>query len=272
MRKPSGIIALLTDFGLKDPYVAIMKAVILKINPVAVIIDISHEVPSFDIDRGALVLWASYKYFPPGTVFVCVVDPGVGSARKSIAIASKNYYFVGPDNGLMYLAAEEDGFEEIVYLENEEYFLHPVSHTFHGRDIFSPVAAWISKGVKLSELGPRVSAGKLVKPSISILKSIEGETIKLKAIYIDKFGNVALSARFSTVFRALGLSYSKPVTVETKSFRGKATVAKTFAEVNEGELAFYENSFGLAELGVFKGSAAEELGVKKGEEIVLSIT
>ncbi|RLE81209.1 MAG: hypothetical protein DRJ52_04700 [Thermoprotei archaeon] len=269
MRSPCGVVALLTDFGLEDVYVAVMKAVILRINPKATIIDITHNIPSFDIEKGALALWGSFKYFPAGTVFVCVVDPSVGSERRGIALATKNYYFVGPDNGLMYLAAHEDSVEKVVVLENEEYFLRPVSYTFHGRDIFSPVAAWITKGVPLEDFGSSIAPESLIKPSVKFGVEKVDNTVFLKVLYIDKFGNVALSTRFRELTKLLEINYGDLIAVSTDKKLEKAVVTRTFADVSPGELTLYENSFGLAELGVFKGNASERLSVKRGDKVFL---
>jgi len=270
VRKPSGIIALLTDFGLDDVYVGVMKGVIHSINPAARVVDLTHGIPSFDVNAGSIALWSAYRYFPPGSIFVCVVDPGVGSGRRAIAAASTNYYFIGPDNGLVTLAAMEDGLEMAVELRNDRYFLKPVSRTFHGRDIFAPAAAWITRGVKLSELGPALDPKSLAMPPVGIGFRRERGGVLARAVYIDKFGNVWLSVRFEGLLGELGVGYGDEVLVSAGDRSAMARVCGTFSEVGRGEYAVYENSFGLAEVGMFLGSAARALGVEEGCEVLIS--
>jgi S-adenosylmethionine hydrolase len=180
-------IALLTDFGLKDNFVGVMKGVITAINPKAKIIDICHSVSSYDINRAAFLLFASFSYFPKGTIFLAVVDPGVGSNRRAIAIKTENYYFIGPDNGILSLATAKDGIEKAVLLNNKKYFLKNVSSTFHARDIFAPIAAHISKGVNIRTLGRRINEIEKIKLGEPTVK---GNILTAQIIYADKFGNL----------------------------------------------------------------------------------
>ena len=152
MRNP--IITLLTDFGLKDPYVASMKGVILRINPRCTLVDITHRNPH-DIEEGAFILANAYSTFPKGTIHLSVVDPGVGSPRKPILLVTKNYFFVGPDNGLFTFAAKREKVKQAIALTNPKFFLPQVSTTFHGRDLFAPVAAHLSLGVKPKDFWAR---------------------------------------------------------------------------------------------------------------------
>ncbi len=267
MKPPCGVIAFLTDFGYRDPYVAAMKGVALSINPAAKLVDVSHEVPSFDVDAGAFTLLASYRYFPPGTVFVVVVDPGVGSGRRAIAIATRSYYFVGPDNGVLIPAAEDDGIELVVELSNPEYWRHPVSASFHGRDIFTPAAAWISRGVPLRALGRVVDPTTLVRRGIELRMAVEGGCAKLRVIHIDKFGNVVLSQRFDELARAIGLSTGSRARVVARGREFVARVLRVFSEAGRGELVLYRDSFDFAELAVNLGSARDLLGVERGDEV-----
>jgi len=149
------VITLLTDFGTRDYFVASMKGVILSINPDAVVIDITHDVPSFNVLKAAFILWATYRYYPRGTVHVVVVDPGVGTSRRALAIRSRNYYFIGPDNGVLTMAAEDDGVVEVREISNRSVMLGEVSSTFHGRDIFAPAAAHIGL-TRFEDYGPVV--------------------------------------------------------------------------------------------------------------------
>ncbi len=180
-------IALLTDFGVKDNFVGVMKAVILKINPKVNLIDITHMISPQNIWEAGFLLYKSFRFFPKDTIFLVVVDPGVGSKRKALAIKTKNYYFVGPDNGVLSLASRKDGREKIINLTNKRYFLKEVFSTFHGRDIFSPVSAYLSKGVKIDNLGPslrRIEELELPSPKI------KGSTLVGQILYIDRFGNL----------------------------------------------------------------------------------
>lgn len=268
MKPPCGVIAFLTDFGTRDPYVAAMKGVALSINPRAILMDLTHEITSFDIEEAAFTLLASYRYFPLGTVFVVVVDPGVGSSRRALAIASRNYYFVGPDNGVLLPAAQDDGIELVVELSNPEYWRHPVSASFHGRDIFTPAAAWITLGVPLRALGRVLSFGELVKPGISLWARAVGSCVELRVIHIDKFGNVILSQRFEDLAKTLGLELGSRVVVENeRGQRFEARVLRVFSEAGRGELVLYRDSFDFAELAVNMGSARDLLEVCRGSKL-----
>jgi len=270
VRPPSKIIAMMTDFGLEDPYVAAMKGVILSICRDATIVDITHEVRSFDIEHGAFILWGCYRYFPPGTVFLVVVDPGVGSARRGIAIATHNYYFVGPDNGVLMLAAEEDGIEIAVSIDTPLTKLHPVSKSFHGRDVFAPTAAWICNGLPLTVIGREIDISTLVRPRISMsMELLERGCARLRVVHIDKFGNVILSARYSELARVLQLSPGTVVKVFAKDREFSAVVREVFSHARPGELVLYEDSYWLAELAVNLGSAKELLNVDRGDEVVI---
>ncbi len=259
----------MTDFGTVDPYVAAMKGVALDICPEAKLVDITHEIPSFDIDRAAFTLLTVYRYFPRGTVFVVVVDPGVGSQRRAIAIATKNYYFIGPDNGVLILAAEDDGIERVVALDNELYHRKPVSASFHGRDIFTPAGAWIACGTPIELLGSRIDPESLVRPGLRIGHELVNGCLELEVIHIDKFGNVILSQRFSEVIKVLGVSVGGRIAVRSGDKEVAARIERVFSVAPRGSLVLYEDSFGFAELAVNLGSAKDLLGVEKGSKILL---
>jgi len=181
------VISLITDFGQKDNFVGVMKSVILSINPTAKIVDVCHEVKPHDILTGAFLLKSSFKYFPKGSLHLVVVDPGVGSERKKLLVKTKDYYFVAPDNGVLSLALKGQAPSKIIEITNKKYFLKPASDTFHGRDIFAPVAAYLSEGKNLSTFGKRIKSIKelrLSQPQITS-KALAGEII-----YIDRFGNL----------------------------------------------------------------------------------
>ena len=183
------IITLLTDFGIEDGYVGTIKGVILSVNPSAMIVDITHQIDPQDLIEAAYVIKSSYRYFPKGTVHVIVVDPGVGSDRAIVALEMMGHIFLAPDNGVLTLLLDEGRLDSITRVNNSQYFLEPLSQTFHGRDIFAPVGAHISKGVDLKKLGSGLNRNDLVhlsirKPSISD----EGELVGT-IVSVDRFGN-----------------------------------------------------------------------------------
>lgn len=180
-------IALLTDFGLQDPYAGILKGVISRINSQARIVDLAHEIPPFEIERGAFALEQSYRYFPEGTVFVAVVDPGVGGPRKPILIQTEGYFFVGPDNGIFSFILESKGAKQIFHLQNSLYFLDSVSKTFQGRDLFAPVAAHLSRGISPLEFGPTLPRAKILK---NLFPQEKRGRLLGRVLSIDRFGNL----------------------------------------------------------------------------------
>ncbi|MEM0065728.1 MAG: SAM-dependent chlorinase/fluorinase [Sulfolobales archaeon] len=269
MIEACGILAFLTDFGTSDPYVPSMKGVAMRVCRSITLVDITHEIPPFDVDYGSYILFSTYKYFPPGTVFVAVVDPGVGTSRKPIAIASKNYYFVGPDNGILMMAAEEDGLESAVVLTREELFWKPVSRSFHGRDIFAPVAARIACGYDFRLLGEPVSPSDLARPKLRIGLEKAGDCVKSWVIHVDRFGNVILSEKFKRIIELLGVGIGNKVRVVIGDHEFTAIVEKVFSVAPPGTLVLYENSFQLAELAVNLGSAERILHASKGDSLTL---
>ncbi|RLI99581.1 MAG: hypothetical protein DRP03_03185 [Candidatus Aenigmatarchaeota archaeon] len=250
------IVTLLSDFG-NTHYVSEMKAVIYKLCDYASVVDITHKIEKFNVLHGAFILKRSYSYFPKNTVHVAVVDPGVGGERKGIVIKTNNYYFVGPDNGLLSLAAKEDGIRQIVEIENKKYFLENVSATFHGRDIFAPVAAYIARGVDISKFGRSI----VEYESIELKASISGDKIIGHVVDVDDFGNLITNIPFSIIEQA-GIS---KVSLKNKELR----ILKTFCEARAGEMFAYKGSAGTLEIGVNKGSAKEMLDIGIGEKIWL---
>ncbi|MFC1812837.1 S-adenosyl-l-methionine hydroxide adenosyltransferase family protein [Thermodesulfobacteriota bacterium] len=184
------IVTLLTDFGVGDAYVGMMKGVILSVNPASTVVDITHHIDPQDITQAAYIIKSSFSYFPEGTVHLVVVDPGVGSDRSIIAMEIRNHFFVAPDNGVLSILMHEEKIDDIIRIENQNYFLKSVSRTFHGRDIFAPVGACISKGVDLRELGTAVNRDQLVCPDIrKPIISEKGELVGA-IVFIDRFGNL----------------------------------------------------------------------------------
>ena len=256
------IISLLTDFGLTDWFVGTIKGVILGLNPRARIVDITHNIPPGDIRAAAFALATSYRFFPAGTVHVAVVDPGVGSARKAIAVRTANHFFVGPDNGVLSWALRAEKVEAIHVLENEDYLLHPISHTFHGRDIFAPVAAHMAQGVALRKLGPAAKAFvRLPWPE----PKRRGRRIHGEVIYIDRFGNAITNIENEVIRRTQGCSCD----VRVGGRRYSSPLRMFYRAVPEKTPVAIPGSCGLLEIAVNGGSAEKRLGLSVGMRVVL---
>ena len=257
------IITLLTDFGLKDPYVASMRGVILSINPKSVLVDITHQVNSHDIKEGAFILGQAYSHFPKGTIHLSVVDPGVGSARKPILIVTKNYSFVGPDNGLFTIALRRERVKQAVVLTNQKFFRSEISATFHGRDIFAPVAAYVSLGVKPESLGPSIKSWQEISfpdPAMKQRKLV-GEIV-----HVDAFGNLV-----SNIDRKSLLQFSKGRPLVTKI--GKRTMRglkKAYWEGKKDAPMALIGSGGFLEISLREGSAKKLLKARRGDPIQIS--
>ena len=263
------IITLLTDFSEESYFVASMKGVILSINPNAKIIDITHNVPRHDIKRAAFILWSCYKYFPKNTIHVVVVDPGVGSERKSIIIKSRNYYFVGPDNGVLTLAAEDDGIEKVFEIIPGKYTREKISTTFHGRDIFAPIAAYLSLGIKPEEIGKEIS--NCVKIQLPKPEIINENTIKCSVVYIDNFGNVYTSIR-NDLIEKLGIEYGCKFLVKfSNGVEIEIPFVETYSKVPEGHVLALINSEEFLEFAINLDNFARKFDVKEGNELIIKI-
>src|SRR5208337_881897 len=182
------IVTLTTDFGLSDPFVGVMHGVVLNIHPETTIVDVCHAVPSYDVLDGAWTIAQAYRFFPPRTVHVVVIDPGVGSARRPIVVETEGYVFVAPDNGVLSLVEAREPKFSVRQVTAERYFLQPVSQTFHGRDVFAPVAGWLSKGVAPAEFGPQIS--DYVRLPLPAVERIGDNTLRGVVLKVDKFGNL----------------------------------------------------------------------------------
>lgn len=260
-------IALLTDLGGKDPYVGVMKGVIYGINPEARIIDLGHEVPPQDIRGAAFILKTSYKYFPPGTIHVVVVDPGVGSGRKIICLKTPDYLFLAPDNGVLTFISLEERIEEMVEVSNRRYFPEEVSQTFQGRDIFAPVAAHLSKGVKPRELGPGMShieEFKIAEVHFSE-KGLAGEIV-----HIDRFGNLITNISRLDLKELREKFPGKRVRISVGG-RRIPKINKSYAESPPGELLAIIGSSQLLEISLNRGSAQKALGLGRGDKVTVKL-
>lgn len=272
-RTPAPIITLTTDFGRQDGYVGAMQGVILSICPTARLLDISHQIPPQDIRTAAFVLYQAFSYYPAQTIHCVVVDPGVGSNRRAIAVRTSHGIFVGPDNGVfsLVLAATPVNVLEAVTLINSDFQLPGVSATFHGRDIFAPAAAHLANGIPLSQLGPR--AINLVRldfgPKPEQRKSAEAGLAEMggqasRVIHIDRFGNLILSLTRHDI------ADPEQVTFTIGSHVIKSLHA-TFADVAEGQLLAYTGSSrDHIEIAIRNGNAAQSLGLQVGDVIMVN--
>ena len=253
------IITLTTDFGLRDHYAGVMKGVMLSVNENARPVDITHCIDSHDVRAASFVVGNSYRYFPEKTVHLVVVDPGVGSARRPLALFADGHFFVGPDNGVfssVIRSCEDFSAREI---KNRDYFLKDVSSTFHGRDIFSPVAAHLSLGVPFPEIGPQISDPEIL-PRDGY--SVNGAEIRGTVVYTDKFGNLVTSIPTESVSdgtRAV-------VTVGDKRVVG---ISESYSSVKPGEIVVVGGSGGYIEISVNRGRASDVFGEAPPEVIIV---
>jgi S-adenosylmethionine hydrolase len=261
------MITLLTDFGVTDYFVAAVKGVILSINPQAQIIDITHEIPAQDIFSAAFTLGACYHNFPAGTIHVAVVDPGVGSKRRPLIIEAGGFHFVGPDNGIFSYVYSRESEINVFHILSEEYFHRPVSPTFHGRDVFGPVAARLSLGDRPDALAERIDDYvKFVIPQPEVNKKtgpIEGSII-----HIDRFGNCITN--FTTDDLSSGQSMIM-IRMQVKNHEIKRFGTHFEQAGGKDDLFAYPGSAGYWEIAVWCGSAAQVLGVRVGDKVVVDL-
>jgi S-adenosyl-L-methionine hydrolase (adenosine-forming) len=264
------VITFLTDFGLQDDFVGTCQGVIATIAPDARVIDVTHGIRPGHVLQGALVLANSLPYMPAG-IHLAVVDPGVGSGRRALALRDRSgRLHVGPDNGLLLPSvARFGGVAEAHELANAEYSLQPVSRTFHGRDLFAPAAAHLAAGVALEKLGPPVDPEELVRVETPE-PEVGQNRIRTVALAVDRFGNVALNLRREHLEHA-ELAPGTRIELNSSGERFYAVFARTFADTPRGSLILYEDSYGNLALAVSRGSAAQLLRVEEGSEILLDL-
>jgi S-adenosylmethionine hydrolase len=261
---PSGIITLITDFGVSDPYAAMMKGVILSINTAAKVIDVTHQIRTGSVLQAAGLLLETFPYFPAGTVHVAVVDPGVGSDRRLIAIQARSHWFVGPDNGVFWPVLKDERGALVVELTETEYFLPHVTRTFHGREIFAPVAAHLSLGVSLDRMG------RIIKNPVQLNLPAPHEdenALYGRIIRVDHFGNIITNIPSVTLVRFLGAAMP---CVEVGSLAIRR-LSHIYANVGEGEPLALINSSGLLEVAVNLGRASDYLGADPAEIIGMEV-
>jgi S-adenosyl-L-methionine hydrolase (adenosine-forming) len=259
------IITLTTDFGLNDHFVGTMKGVILKIVPNAEIVDICHSVQAFDILDGALALAQAYSYFPTRTVHLVVVDPGVGSARRPIIASSEEQNFVAPDNGVLSLMYAREERLSVRHITSDHYFLQPVSNTFHGRDIFAPVAAYLAKGVDHEKFGEEVT--DFVRFNAPKPKPADANTLRGVVLRVDRFGN--LITNFTPQDAPALFQQQPPAFKVVVGKREISVMHQNYAEGTPGEVFGVLGSMGYLEIVANRGSAAQLVGSGKGTEVQL---
>lgn len=274
------LIVLLTDFGLSDPYAGVMKGVILNLNPQAQLVDLTHSIQPQNVRQAAFALMNSYRYFPEGTIFLVVVDPGVGTDRRPIAVRAGGYIFVAPDNGVLSYVLHEWNDYVAFELTNQQYQLSDVSFTFHGRDIFAPAAAHISQGIAVETFGAQLT-DVMVLPAPELVLN-EGQWIG-EVVHIDHFGNVITSLgqlRWLedrlTLMPRLG-DFFTAVSIQPESCRlvlnGHTVegIQRAYGDVERGTLLSMVGSNGYLEVAINQGHAASRLDVEIGDQVTLNL-
>ena len=259
------LIVLLTDFGLENNFLGVVKGVIYSVNPEVRIVDLTHNITPQSVEEGAFYLLTSYKYFPKNSIFVVVIDPGVGSKRKIILVKSAKYCFLAPDNGILSWILREEKIEKIIEVNEKEYFIKPVSSTFHARDIFAPVAGYLSKGISIENFGSKIK--KIITFPFPQPK-IEENIIKGKILLIDRFGNAITN-----------LSLKKFSFLKNRNFilKIKSTqvtkICKFYSEISEKNKRPFiiSGSSGFWEISLNQGNFAKEFNIKKEEKFLIKI-
>ena len=255
----SNLITVTTDFGLNDPYAAIMKGAAIGINSQVRFVDITHDIPLGNVSRASFFISTCVNWFPQGTVHLAVVDPDVGTDRRPIAVQGKRHFYVGPDNGIFTMALRHDKIVSAVELRPGNWTLGRISKTFHGRDIFAPAAAYLSMGVGLENLGPEIS--DLVELDIPSVQ-VKNNKIETVVLHIDTYGNLIVAVRCD----------STGIPVDNVQIKGQVIpLNSTFADVPVGHLTAYWGSSGYCEVAVNRGSAAEALSVQVGDPVTLQL-
>ena len=262
---PDPIITLTTDFGMSDHLVGAMKGVILNINPAARIVDINHNVAPFDILDGALSIANAYTYFPPRTIHVVIVDPGVGTERRPLLVSGEKQYFIAPDNGVLSMIFERESCT-VRHVTAEHHFLNPISPTFHGRDVFAPTAAWLAKAWQTEAFGEEIT--DYVRFSMPKAKPT-GQAVKGVVLRVDAFGNLMTNLTTEDIPAEALASGAIKLAVNGKQIR---KMARTFGAGTPGEPIALFGSAGYLEIAVNRGNAARTLGANRGAEVTLDLS
>ncbi len=257
------IITLTTDFGSADPYVGIMKGVILGIHPDVDLVDITHDIRAYDVMEAAYQISQAYRYFPPRTIHLVVVDPGVGTDRRPIIVSVDKYYLVAPDNGVLSVVFSQEETVAVRHVTSEHYFLEPVSRTFHGRDVFAPIAAWLARGVESAKFGETITDHVRYQPPVP--KRVNEHLQKGIVVRVDRFGSLMTNLTPRDVPEIFG-GDPRPF----KIVIGKSEITElrqVYAEGEKDEVFAILGSSGYIEIAVNRGSASRTLGVGKGTEV-----
>lgn len=257
------IITLTTDFGYKDPFAGIMKGVMLNINPFIHIVDITHDISPQNILEAAIAIEISFDSFPPGSIHIVVVDPGVGSARRPILVATGSHFFIGPDNGVFSRIYKLHETKTVTHMTAEHYFMPKRSSTFHGRDIFAPAAAWLSCGTEASNFGNPITDYVTIEVPVPIMSSknvLEGEIIS-----VDRFGNAITNIKIPHMEDLYGRNYFDNPSVLFKGH--KAPFKHYYSGAEDKGLYSLMNSFGHLKLFVYKGKASSDFGINIGDKV-----
>ena len=260
------VITLTTDFGIDDYFVGVMKGVILSINPKIKLIDITHNISPFQIRETAFLVSNFFSYFPPKTIHLIVVDPGVGTKRRAIIAKIRDYFFVAPDNGVLSYVYQKEKGVKVYEITRDEYFLKPVSQTFHGRDIFAPVAAYLSQGISPDKFG------KIIKEyeHFSINEAVfEKNHIKGEILYCDRFGNLITNITKKNFEKALALPNCKIFKIGVKSFRID-NLSSSYSAGKANTLSAIWGSHGYLEIFLKNENAHSEFGIKPGTKVTIS--
>lgn len=263
------VITLTTDFGYDDPFAGVMKGVILKINPAATIVDITHGIRPHDIREAAYTIGMNYQYFPPNTIHLVVVDPGVGSGRRPVLVEADHHYFIGPDNGVFsYIYSMPHEILQVVHITSEHYFLSAVSPTFQGRDIFAPVAAWFSRGLPMARFGEPVGDYQSIPMSVPDL-SQEGVLLG-EVIHIDRFGNAITNITKADADKLPGSGDRGPLRIRLKE--QEILLRQFYGQGGDSGLYCLLNSSGHLEFFVQQGRAADQYHIAIGDQVSVMTT
>lgn len=263
------IITLLTDFGTRDTYVGVMKGVIAGINPAARVIDLCHDISPQNVREAAFLLLGSFDYFPPGTIHIAVIDPAVGSDRLALCVRSGDYFFIGPDNGVLSMACYRAGRPKIFRLENKDYFLKNQSSTFHGRDIFAPAGAYLSAGLPIESLGPPTRSIKRIR--LPRTHRIAGKRITGRIVHADNFGNLITNIRKKTIRDVFPRAHPGKLTI-TCSDHQIVGLNRTYSDASSGAPLALIGSYDLMEIAVRDGNAMLTLGATLDDRITIEAT
>jgi S-adenosylmethionine hydrolase len=257
------VITLTTDFGIRDPYVAEMKAVILSISPNAKIVDITHEIEKFNLRMGAFVLASASPYFPKNAAHVAVVDPGVGTQRQPILIQTKRGYLIGPDNGVLALAAKNEEIEHIYKITNRKLMMPKISNTFHGRDIFAPAAAHLAKGTLPAEFGPETR--KVTMPEFARISKRRNMLVG-EVLHVDDFGNIITNYGEKELEL---MDIKETVNIKLENTKLKLKLCKAYAEIEPQKPLVIVGSHNFLEISINQGNAAETFKTRSGDNVTL---